>query len=118
MFGGTLAGLGAGLLHGVLKAGVDKVHLGGALDNLGLLLLRNGAVGIRLDEVEHHLLALLLPLLVEAAEADVREVLEPLEVRHSHSTGVQEQVRDHDLALLAVSHVLHLRGTREIGDER
>jgi hypothetical protein len=56
-----------------------------------------------LDRIEDLPCGLFLESFLHAAEADVLEVFEPLEIRHSHTAGVDEGIGDHhDTALVEV----------------
>jgi len=89
--------------HGLLKTRVDDVLLRGTLKNLlvQLLVLDGVDLGGILDQGEEVLLALLLPLLGETTEPDVRQVLKPLEVGHTDSTSVEVHVGDDDHTAVA-----------------
>ena len=59
----------------------------------------NWLAGGFLDRLQHRQLVGLLVPLLHAAEADVRQVLQPLEVRHGDAAGVAVDVGDHQDAL-------------------
>lgn len=71
----------------------------GSVDDGATLLGGQLATGVLLDEGQELGLASLLPLAGHTTETDVGQVLEPLKVRDSNSSGVQQQVGDDDLAL-------------------
>eukprot|EP00123_Amoebidium_parasiticum_P019311 comp24502_c0_seq1/m.46755 comp24502_c0_seq1/g.46755 ORF comp24502_c0_seq1/g.46755 comp24502_c0_seq1/m.46755 type:complete len:436 (+) comp24502_c0_seq1:355-1662(+) len=82
----------AGVVHGVLEAGVHNVHLLSTVDDELPLALTQLLVGAVLDKPHQGGLAVLLPLLVQTAEAHMRQVLEPLEVGHGHTASIQQQI--------------------------
>eukprot|EP01137_Pigoraptor_chileana_P004125 Opistho-2@45391 len=97
---GSDAGLHARVHHRVLEPRIHNVLLVGAVDDQATLGVAELAAALLLNDLHELGLAVLLPLLVEASETDVREVLEPLKVRHGDTSGVEEEIRNDNNALL------------------
>lgn len=110
--GGT--GLLAGTDHGVLKTRVDELVLLSSVDDSATLLGGQLAASVLLDEGQELGLASLLPLAGHTAETDMGQVLEPLKVRDSNTSGVQQQVGDDNLAL-GDEEVMGIGGNGSVG---
>ena len=100
--------------HRLLEARVHEIRFVRPLGDSRPLGVRERLAGGGLDRPQHLQLVRLLVPLLHAAEAHVREVLQPLEVRHGDAAGVAVDVGDDQDALLA-EHRIGLRRGRAVG---
>ena len=91
-------GFFSGLAHDILQAGVDQIHFAGSLNNVLDELLSLPA-GVLADMVQDPLVGLRLQPPGELPGLDKSQVLDVLEIGHSHSSGVQQQIRQHQYVL-------------------
>lgn len=82
-----------GVVHDLFKSGIDDVDLRGTRQLSHVRGLSRNSVAHHVEEL---LVLLLLILLGHTAGSDMGQVLQPLEVRASHTTSVGEHVRDNN----------------------
>lgn len=84
-----------GCAHNFLQAGLHDVEFSGSFQQLAHGSIKvefGGSLKHLLDNLQHVSLGFFLPLTVESTRSHVIEVLEPLEVAGSHTSGIAQDI--------------------------